>query len=301
MIKIVVIYGILWLSLSSCITLVQIPLIEPPEITLPPGDQKIVFVSRFDTTQLSFSKDKITAVYRESYSSFIEGLEAGFETNERLSLVVSDTVIAGRWFTEETPDFNDSDHVPYLISDLQPDYLLTLDALLLKRDQDQQVVDYGDGISTITYYYLIGSAALALFDAESRVVDKMLMQDEVPIENDIRYGLGSHVGKYREIATPLCYDLGFDYALMFDDFKYTEDRYMYSGKIFQVAVESAKNGNWEDAKQQLLPYTQDPKDKYARQAASNMGVVEEALGNQNEALIWYTKAGSYMINDLYPE
>ena len=286
--KILVIYGILWLYLSSCITLVQIPLIEPPEISLPPGDQKIVFVSRFDTTQLSFSKGKVSEIYRESYVSFLKGLEAGFKTKKQLSLVLSDTIVAGRWFTVDTPDFNDADHIPFLISKFEPDYLLTLDAFHLEIQQDQQVKDFGDGgVTRFTEYYLVGSAALALFNDAARVVDKMLMSDEA---------LGNE-----SQAVPLSYDLGYNYALMYDEIRYTEDRYMYSGKVFQDAIESARNGKWEDAKQQLLPYTQDPKEKYAKQAASNMGVVEEALGNQNAAMIWYNKAGSYMINDLYPQ
>ena len=297
-----VLYPLILILLPACITTVQIPLMEPAEISLPPGDQKIVFVSRFDTTKIKFGKDQITEVYRESYLSFIKGLEEGFKTNENVSLQVSDTIVQGQWFTEETPNFNDVSHIPQLISKYKPDYLLTLDAFYLRRDREQEVVDYGDGgVAKLTQYYLVGSAALALFNGYAQVVDKMLMQDEVYIHNDISYGLGNHLGKYGKIAAPLGYDLGFEYALMFDEYQYTEDRYLYSGKIFQQVVQLAQAGKWEEAKQTLLPITDNPKPKYAQQAAANMGVIEEALGNINDALIWYTKAQSYMINNLYPE
>ena len=297
-----VFYFLILICFSACVTTVQIPLIEPPEISLPPGDQKIVFVSRFDTTQITFSKTKITEVYQQSYLSFIKGLEEGFKTIKRVSLQVSDTIVEGSWFTEDTPNFDDATHIPSLISKYQPDYLLTLDAFLLMRERDEEVVDYGSGgMAKITHYYLVGSAALAFFNRNAEVVDKMLMQDEAYIQNDISYGLSTHLGKYGNLAVPLCYELGFEYALMFDEYKYTEDRYMHDGKIFQEVVQLAKTGKWTDAKQTLLPITKSPKLKYAKQAAANMGVIEEALGNPSNALIWYTKAQSYMINNLYPE
>ncbi len=97
--------GLLLLLLTSCIAVVQVPVTEPPEIILPAGPQEIVFVTRFDTAQISFKEEKITAVYKEGYQAFIEGLQDGFNSIEHLSLTVTDAAVSGRWYTSATPEF----------------------------------------------------------------------------------------------------------------------------------------------------------------------------------------------------
>ena len=117
--------------LSSCLIVVQVPLIEPAEIILPSASQEIIFVSRFDTSQIAFTEKKVSTVYKESYMAFINGLKEGFESIDHLQLSIPDTLIPGRWYTYETPMFNDSTQVLQMINKFQPNYVLTLDAFKL--------------------------------------------------------------------------------------------------------------------------------------------------------------------------
>lgn len=279
--------------IASCTTIVQIPLIEPPEILLPPGPQKIVFVSRFDTTQISYTKEKVTAVYKEGYQAFIEGLQEGFKSIEHLSLTVPDTAVLGRWYTSETPKFPDSTQVFNLINQYKPNYLLTLDAFKLEQLREEELVDYGDGsIGRQVSYYIDVSIALALFDQDGQVADKMLMKDQQYIENRLRgfFVTSADIGKYGEITGPLAFDLGYEYALMFIEYEIFDTRYMYSNKQFKQVLALVEKGQWEDARKTLLPLTEHPNEKVAQKAAHNMAIIAEALGNRNEMVKWQQKA-----------
>ena len=277
----------------SCTTIVQIPLIEPPEILLPPGPQEIVFVSRFDTSQISFTDEKVTAVYKEGYQAFIEGLQEGFQSIEHLSLTLPDTAVLGRWYTSETPKFPDSTQVFNLINHYKPDYLMTLDAFKLEQLREEELIDYGGGsIGRHINYYIDVSAALALFDQDGQVADKMLMNDQQYIDDRFRgfFVTKPDIGKYGEIVGPLAYDLGYEYALMFIDYEIFDTRYMHSNKQFKQVLALVEKGQWDDARKTLLPLTEHPDKKVAQKAAHNMAIIAEALGDHTEMIKWQEKA-----------
>lgn len=281
--------------LTSCIAVVQVPVTESPEIILPAGSHEIVFVSRFDTTQISFTEEKVTAVYKECYQAFLEGLQEGFKSIEHLSLNVTDIAVPGHWHTSEAPEFPDSTHVFQLISQYKPNYLMTLDAFKLDLQREEELIDYGHGtVGRRTYHYIDASAALALFDQDGKVADKMLMSDQQSIDNSYAgiFKSGPNIGDYGDVAAPLVYDLGYEYALMFVELHTFATRYMYKSKRFKQVLELVEKGQWEDAKKVLLPLTKHPNQKIAQQAAQNMAVVAEALGNLSEIAGWLQKAGS---------
>jgi hypothetical protein len=264
---------------------VQIPLIDPPEILLPSGPQKIIFVSRFDTTKITFTKQQITDVYKESYTSFVDGIKQGFESIEHLNLHLPDTLIHGKWYTSSDPKFTDFTHIPGLLNTFQPDYLLTLDGFELIAKSEEEI-EYG-----IKYYsnFVESTAALTLYDKNAEVVDKMLMEDREFIERRVS---ADQLGDFGHVSVPLSFYLGYDYALMFIDYKSYEERYMYSGKSFKNVITLAQQEKWQQCKTALLPLTQNENIKIAQQAAHNMAVVETALGNYTESLLWSQKAES---------
>ncbi len=69
-------------------------------------------------------------------------------------------------------------------------------------------------------------------------------------------------------------------------------RYLYKSKRFKQVLDLVKKGQWEDARNALLPLTEHPNQKIAQQAAQNMAVVAEALGNLSEMDKWLQKAQS---------
>jgi len=287
--------ALLLLLLTSCIAVVQVPVTEPPEIILPAGPQEIVFVSRFDTAQISFTEEKVTALYKECYQAFVEGLQDGFKSIEHLSLNMTDTAVPGRWYTSLTPEFPDSTQVIQLIKQYKPNYLMTLDAFKLDLQREEELIDYGDGaVGRRVYYYIDASAALALYDQDGQVADKMLMNDQQYIDNRSAGILQTrpNIGDYGDLAGSLVYDLGYEYALMFVEYDIFVTRYMYKSKQFKQVIDLVENGQWEDARKALLPLTEHPNQKIAQQAAQNMAVVAEALGNLSEIAGWQQKAQS---------
>ena len=286
--------ALLLLLLTSCIAVVQVPVTEPREIILPTEPQKIVFVSRFDTAQISFTEEKVTALYKDGYQAFIEGLQDGFNSIEHLSLTVTDTTVPGRWYTA-TPEFPDSTQVVQLITQYKPNYLLTLDAFKLDLQHEDELIDYGDGaMGRRVYYYIDASAALALYDQDGQVADKMLMSDQQFVENRSTgiFKTGPNIGDYGDLTGPLVYDLGYEYALMFVEYETYVDRYLYKSKPFKKVLDLVQKGQWEDARKALLPLTEHPNQKIAQKAAQNMAVVAEALGNLSEMDKWLQKAQS---------
>ena len=274
--------------------MVQVPLIEPAEIILPTGSQEITFVSRFDTSQISFTKKKASTVYKESYIAFISGLKEGFESIDHLQLSIPDTLIPGQWYTNKTPKFEDSTKVLQMITKFQPNYVLTLDAFKLEITKEDEVIDYGGTLVHSTNYFVDGSAALALFNENGQTIDKMMMNNQYFIDNTYGGNLssGSDIGSYGDFAGPLTYDLGYDYALMFIPFKSFVSRYMYGGKHFKEVLDLAKKDNWTDARTKLLPLTESPDQKIASKAVFNMVVVSEALGDPQEVNKWQQRVAS---------
>ena len=283
--------------LSSCISIVQIPLIDPPEIILPPGPKNISFVSRFDTSMVSFGNEQIDNIYSESYKSFLAGLKEGFDSIERLTLTMPDTIIGGRWERSTSPQFPDDQQIASLVSKYQPDYLLTLDAFHMDGGREQELIDYGDGSTAqVSYYFIDGAAALALYDANGKIVDKMLMDDNRYIDGNLgSFGKTPNISEYGDITTFLGNDLGYGYALMFDDYKVLEERYMYNSKDYKSIINLIDQNQWDQASIQLLKLIKNDQVKNSKQAAHNMGVIQEALGNPEEALQWYQKAQSYYL------
>ncbi len=281
------------LLLTSCTTLVQVPITEPPEILLPPGPQEIVFISRFDTTQISFAKDKVTAVYKDGYQAFIKGLQEGFEAIEHLNLTLADTIILGRWYTSEAPKFPDSTQLLSIINQYEPDYLITLDAFKIELLNEDIIVDFGDGSSgRQVFYYIDALAAMGLFNQYGQVADKMLMNDQQDVEITFRglFASTPDISLYEETVGSFAFDLGYQYALMFTEYGYFETRFMHSSKHFKQVLTLAKAGKWEDARKMLLPLTEHPDKKVAQKAAHNMSVIAEALGNRDEMDQWIEKA-----------
>lgn len=275
--------------------MVQFPVTEAPEILLPSGPHDIMLLSRYDTSLIDFTNKKVIAVYRNSYRSFIEGLQEGFADIDYLSLSLADTIIQGKWYTPESAQFPDSVMIPTLLTRFPAAYLLTLDAMELDKDQEMEVTENDDGSKDRRAHYdLIVSIALAMYDRQGHVVDKVLMTDQEFInDRSVISGLlavGPNIGNYSEVALPVAHDLGYEFASMFVQQETMAMRMFHSGKVFKQAATQARNGNWHQAGELLLPFTENSDTKIAKQAAHNMAIISEAQGNFTAMKKWQQRS-----------
>lgn len=286
--------------ICSCATAVQYPVIEPPEILIDPGPQEILFVSRFDTAQIDFNKDKKVDVYKQSYTSFINGLSDGFSAIDSIIFNRADTALAGKWYTGkwytlEIPEFNNNSVVS-LLQQYSTNYLLTLDALELHRGQEVEVAENEDGTkSRQAYYDLVLTASLSLFDQYGNVLDKIKVDDQQYIDDRSvisgLFAVGPNVGNFAEVANPMAYDLGFHFASLFSEQEVIVVRQFHTGKVFKEAARLVDKGQWLEAEKILLPIADHSDKKIARRAAENLAIVYEAMGAYEKSKQWQDKAG----------
>jgi hypothetical protein len=267
---------------------------EPAEVLINPGVQKMLFVSRFDTSMVEFNKEKVVEVYKQSYSSFIEGLAKGFEAADSIVFNLADTVLGGNWYTIEPPVFNEGPIID-LLQKYPTDYLLTLDALELDREQQVDVNENDDGSkSRQAYYDLVITALLSLYDHDGNVVDQIKLDDRQYInDRSVVSGLlavGPNIGNFAEVINPLAHDLGFGFAALFFEQETMVMRLFHSGKVFKDAARLAANGQWHEAEHILLPLAEHHDRKIATQAAENLAIVYEALGDYTESIKWQQAA-----------
>lgn len=280
--------------LYSCTTAVQYPVVEPPEVFINPGVQKMLFVSRFDTSKIEFNKEKVVEVYKQGYSSFIEGLDKGFEATDSIVFNLADTLLGGNWYTFEPPVFNESPIID-LLQRYPTDYLLTLDAFELDRVQEVDVTEHDDGSkSRQAYYDLVITALLSIYDRDGNVVDQIRLDDRQYIDDrSVVSGLlavGPNIGNFAEVINPLAHDLGFGFAALFFEQEIMVMRLFHSGKVFRKAAQLAANGQWHESEKLLLPLAGHQDRKIAAQAAANLAIVYEALGNYSESMKWQQAA-----------
>jgi len=280
--------------LNSCATAVQYPVVEPPEVVIAPGVQKILFVSRFDTARIGFDREKLVEVYKLGYTSFIEGLNEGFAETDQINFNLSDTTLTGKWYTIETPEFNDSS-VSAILKKYSTDYLLTLDALGVDREQEVDVTEYDDGSkSKRAYYNLVMTVMLSLYDKNGNVVDRIKMDDRQYIDDrSVMSGLlavGPNIGNFAEVVDPLAFDLGFSISDLFFGHETMVVRLFHSGKVFKEAARLAANGQWLESEKLLLPIAGHSDPKIAGQAAENLSIVYEAMGEYEKSQQWMEQA-----------
>ena len=278
--------------LGSCTHLVEFSKTLPPEIKLPEGEQQILFLSRFDTTQVQFEDSLDARTLSAAYAELIKGLAEGFDTIPHVNLTLSDSVASGQGyrFTDEV-SFQDSLALAALQRQYPQYYLLTLD-LFNAAVAPFDVVS--SGFDTETWSYdVITEAALSLRNPKGQVIDQIIVdaQEEVRYRQRISY-LTVHptIQAFPEKTQLLARKLGKNYAELYIEVPAQVTREYYNGKELNAAADLMAAKKWPAAREILLPLTEHENPRVAAKAAHNLSVVYEALGDEEASRRWFSKA-----------
>ncbi len=283
-----------FLLLISCTSYVSISTTALPEINLSKDSADFLLVNRFVPDQLDYKNENKVDVYRMGVNKYIDGLISGFNTNEKINLVIADTILASH--SAHEPAYNLSTRIiQELCEEYDPDYILSLDNYDLFFDQEVEVQEYDDGSKSKTAHYdLVLNTFITIYSINGMALDKL--KEELRTHHDSRavasglFAVGPSMGQADENVLALSDELGRSFIAKFEPSRITVMRPYYSTKEFKSVYQAFKLGNWDEVEEKLLLLTESPDMKTQGRAAYNLGVLYENLDRRSEMDYWYSEA-----------
>ncbi|MDH3709729.1 MAG: DUF6340 family protein [Cyclobacteriaceae bacterium] len=283
------------LLLGSCTQLVEFSKTLPAEIVLPEGKQKIIFLSRYDTSMVQYDDSADARVIKDSYRELLDGVAVEFDKLSQFELIISDTIAGGQWFryTEDIA-FTDSAAIEELQKRHSDHFLLTLDLFNIDLVPYESLLAGGFDYETWSYD-IICEAALTLRDPGGQVIDQVFLDipDEVRYRHKASFVIVHPTLKeFTPKAATLSRDLGRSYVQLYSDMPATVIREFYNGRELNESADLIAKKQWPQARELLIPLTKHKNTRIAAKAALNLSVVYEALGDQQASDYWYEKGMS---------
>ena len=112
-------------------------------------------------------------VYKMGVETYIDGLQSGFDTNEKINLIIADTTLASH--SAHEPAYNLSTRIIQELSgEYNPDYILSLDNYDLFFDKEVEVEEYDDGSKSRTAHYdLVLNTYITIYSINGMALDKL--------------------------------------------------------------------------------------------------------------------------------
>ena len=282
------------LHFISCTSYVSISTTAPPEINLSKDSADFLLVNRFVPDQLDFKNENKVDVYSRGFEKYIGGLTSGFNTNEKINLVIADTIVASH--SAHEPAYTLSGRtIQELCEAYDPDYVLSLDNYDLFFDQEMEVQENDDGSKSKTAHYdLVLNTYITIYSTNGMALDKL--KEELRTHHDSRavasglLAVGPSMGQADENVLALSDELGRSFIENFEPTRITVMRPFYSAKEFKKAYQAFKSGRWDEVEEELLLLTERTDMKIQGKAAYNLGVLYENLDRQSEMGYWYEEA-----------
>ena len=278
----------------SCTSYVTITTTASPEIILPVDSANFLLVNRFIPDELDYKNENKVDVYQIGLEKYFEGLKAGFNTNEKINLIIADTTIASH--SAHEPAYNlSAGIIQDLCSEYDPDYILSLDNYDLFFEKEVDVQEDEDGYKSRTaYYYLVLNTYITIYSVNGMALDKL--KESLRTHHDTRevvsglLAVGPSMGLADENVLRLSDELGRSFIQKFEPSRIAEKRPFYSSKEFKSAYQAFRTGRWKTVEDELLKLTQNSDLKIQGKAAFNLGVLYENLDKQSEMNYWYKEA-----------
>ena len=290
------ILGIQLLCIFSCTSYVSISTTALPEINLSGDSAEFLFVNRFVPDDLDYKNENKVDVYKMGIEKYIEGLKSGFDTSEKINLIIADTTLASH--SAHEPAYNLSTRIIQdLCREYDPDYILSLDNYDLFFDKEVEVEEYDEGSKSRTAHYdLVLNTFITIYSINGMALDKL--KEELRTHHDSRavasglLAVGPSMGQADANVIALSDELGKSFIGKFKSTRITEKRPFYSSKEFKNAYQAFKYGRWDTVEEELLLLTKNSDTKIQGKAAYNLGVLYENLDRHTEMDYWYNEAKS---------
>jgi len=268
--------------ISSCSSIIQIPVKYPPELTITNENKTIVIINDFDISKLNLQNPKEIEVYISGVKNLINGLTDSISEDDKLKFTVCDTLTkikADSIFSTDTfPGYKE-----FICRENSASNLLTINNLEIFFDQEDNYDDLEEDKVTSRDHYLGIRAGFELYSSNGKLIDnsnvevlklhktRMVLTKWITIDPSVK--------KAGENVDLLSYAVGRKYRGKFYPSTDFVTRQYYKGKVFRESNKFIEKGDWGNARIVLLKMTESTNPKISQEkVAHNLSVANEALG-----------------------
>ncbi|MBL7113419.1 MAG: hypothetical protein ISS19_15890 [Bacteroidales bacterium] len=279
---------------ASCSTYISYPVSTPPEIETDGQHKRIVFINRFDYSNLPIDDDKEKEVYISGVRHLIEKLELTFSSDKNFNFIIIDTLMKGIT-TEELPEVLKADKISTICNNQNADMLLALESFKPFFSIETVTEKYDDGSrSTTNYVDLIVEAGLSLYDRSGDVINRILISESNHYQTRPALSrfivIGPSMGNAGKEVNDLASQIVSNYIRSFYPGSVTVMKMIYIGKAFSEVTPRFRSQDWAGAFELLKPLAGSPNPKLARKAAHNLAIAYEAMGDYKAYENWIKKS-----------
>lgn len=284
-----IIFVLIFLGLASCSQSIVINKTLPAEFVLNPGEI-IIVENNFNLSALDLgsAEERKLNVYSSGVSALLMKLESELTEREGVSVIMLDS---GKFQTTPKEAFvakldstckSSSGHFYFVLKE----YALEMDQTGVEKDED------GDKVAS---YDLLATCEFDLYACETgQQIKSMRQAARVFYENRVvQSGLlarGPSLKKADEEAVIVSEDLATFLIDRFHPVDVQKELHYYSGKSMKEAANLINNEDYGTALTILLKLAENSDNTIAGEAANNLYVVYEILGNDAQSQYWYDQA-----------
>jgi len=300
----VIIYILLGIACTSCMTETSYYTTLHPELEFTPGTHEVYITTAYDTNLLDFNKEKKVSTYSQGALNVLRSIDNELYYKSKVVSHYAEPIKGNAY--SEMPDTLDVEKRIALCKKLNKHYLIVLESFDLYFDKEVDVVQEEDGSKTKTAYYdLVAVAGIALYDSQGGVSNKIIEQiypnyDERGVLSGL-LAVGPSMAKASDEIEELTKAIGIEYVSKFypKEVEITKAIYTHSklGKSSRYMVKR----DWNTAIKILLPLTDHPDKEIAGKAAYNLSVAYEGQHMPEESAFWYKKAEQWLEGKILPD
>jgi hypothetical protein len=289
-------YLLLITSLISCSKSVTINKTLPAEFVFHSGE-KAILQNGFDAEALDLgsAEEKKLKVYTSGIAALLKQMEYELSEKEGMQVIVLDS---GRF--QDTSSETFATKMESACASSSADFYFVLDKYELDFDQtDVEKDDDGDKVAS---YDLVASANFDLYSCDIGQKIKSFEQSARVFYEDraVLSGLlakGPSLKKAEEEAVVISKDIAILLSERFRPVNIEVSLYYYATKSMKEAALLIERKNYESAIPLLLELAKNNDSAVAGEAANNLYVVYEILGDDSQSQYWYDQAVS--LNQLH--
>ncbi|SIQ87101.1 DUF6340 family protein [Pontibacter lucknowensis] len=299
----ILLWSVLALQLSSCVSVVMMETVRPPVVRVSPDQWKVLVVNRYDAaTQTSSKNGNVIEVLREGAYQAAGGVMGAVYSDSTFVLINPDQAVT---LPPSSPKLSEAE-VQELYTQYRPHLILTLDKFDTRFGKEVNSYEDEDGYKTRTANYdLVVASTWSLYDSTGILLDQATIeQSDFYDSRTVVSGLlaiGPAMGKAGPAVNQLAVETGYSYWDRFYPQPILLARQIYTGSPFQGLNLMLLMGQFQQAITTLQPLAQDLSTKTGIRAAHNLAVAYEAAGDYEQATHWARQAqgkGDKLSNNL---
>jgi hypothetical protein len=277
---------LLLVVVQSCSEMIAVNKTLPAEMVIN-NSESMLIINQFDYQKLEFNtgEDKKRNIYKSGIDKLFESLDREFAQRNGADITFFSELIVS--------DSIDTKQVEGMCADEKIDFILALKSYEPKMHQTN--VERNEDNDKIAFYDLVVIGRFSLYGCEnygllnSWKLEARRFYESRSVESGL-LAFGPSLKRAGDKVDSVSDDLGKIFVDRFHPRNIHLELYYYNTKAMKEAVKYIKAENYDAVIELLLPLSTSSNLVTAGEAANNLYVVYEILGNAFESDRWYRKA-----------